>query len=96
VRHLLVDDAGRAGGVIDWGDVCLADPSVDLAVAYTAFADPARAALLDAYGQVDADRELRARALGVRLSAFLAGYAAAVGHRALLAEALAGLRRVVQ
>jgi hypothetical protein len=42
------------------------------------------------------DRELRARALGVRLSAFLAGYAAAVGHHALLAEALAGLRRVAE
>jgi aminoglycoside phosphotransferase (APT) family kinase protein len=96
VRHLLVDDAGHATAVIDWGDLCLAEPSVDLSLAYTAFEGQARDAFLDAYGDVDADRELRARALGVRLIAFLAGYAAAVGHSALLAEALAGLRRVVE
>jgi aminoglycoside phosphotransferase (APT) family kinase protein len=95
VRHVLVDDTGGAAAVIDWGDVCLADPAVDLALAYTAFAGPARAALLDAYGAVDSEREVRARALGVRLSAILAGYAAAVGNGPLLAEALAGLRRAV-
>ena len=56
---------------------------------------PPRAALLDAYGAIGAERELRARALGVRLSAILAGYAAALGNGQLLAEALAGLRRAV-
>lgn len=95
VRHLLLDQDGNAAGVIDWGDVCLADPAVDLALAFTAFAGPARAAFLRAYGEVDAERELRARALGVRLSGFLVAYAAAVGSWALLAEALAGLRRAV-
>lgn len=95
VRHLLVDGAGGAAGVIDWGDVCLADPALDLALAYTGFAGSARTAFLDAYGVVGGDRELRARALGVRLSALLAGYAADVGRSALLDEALAGLRRVV-
>lgn len=95
VRHVLLDDGGSAVGVLDWGDVCLADPAVDLALAYTAFSGPARAAFLTAYGEVDAERELRARALGVRLSAFLTAYAADVDRPALLAEALAGLRRVV-
>ncbi len=95
VRHLLLDQDGAAVGVLDWGDVCLADPAVDLALAYTAFAGPAREALLQEYGGVDAERELRARALGVRLSAFLAAHAAAEGRPALLAEALAGLRRAV-
>ena len=92
VRHLLLDE-GNAVGVIDWGDLCLADAAVDLALAYTAFAGPARVAFFRAYGEVDAERELRARALGVRMSGFLAAYAAAVDRPALLAEALAGLRR---
>jgi aminoglycoside phosphotransferase (APT) family kinase protein len=95
VRHVLLDDGGGAVGVVDWGDVCLADPAVDLALAYTAFSGPARAAFLAAYEEVDAERELRARALGVRLSAFLTAYAADVDRPALLAEALARLRRVV-
>jgi aminoglycoside phosphotransferase (APT) family kinase protein len=95
VRHLLVDDRGAAAAVIDWGDVCLADPAVDLALAYAAFAGAARAALLDAYGDVPPEQELRARVLAVCLSAVLAEYAAADGRDALLAEALAGLRRAV-
>lgn len=95
VRHLLVDGDGRAAGVIDWGDVCLADPVVDLSLAYAAFAGPARAELLTAYGRLDGERELRARCLAIRLSALLADYAAAEGRPALLAESLAGLRRAV-
>jgi aminoglycoside phosphotransferase (APT) family kinase protein len=95
VRHVLVDDAGRVAGVIDWGDVCLADPAVDLAVAYAAFTGAARRALLAEYGPVDPERELRARALAVRLSAFLAAAAADGGRGTLLAEALAGLDRAV-
>jgi aminoglycoside phosphotransferase (APT) family kinase protein len=96
IRHLLVDDAGGATGVIDWGDVCLGDPAMDLSLGYAAFTGPARAAFLSAYGGVDAGRELRARALAVRLSALLADYAARVGRPVLLAEARAGLRRAVE
>jgi aminoglycoside phosphotransferase (APT) family kinase protein len=96
VRHLLVDDAGRASGIIDWGDVCLADPALDLSLGYAAFAGPAREAFLSAYGPVDAERELRARALAVRLAALLARYAAAEGRTALLAESLASLGRAAR
>ena len=95
VRHVVVGNDGRASGVLDWGDVCLADPAVDLSLAYAAFGGPARDALLAAYGEVDAERELRARCLAVRLSALLAEYAAAEGRAALLTESLAGLRRAV-
>ncbi|SDY01647.1 Predicted kinase, aminoglycoside phosphotransferase (APT) family [Modestobacter sp. DSM 44400] len=95
VRHLLVDGAGDVAGVIDWGDVCLADPAVDLALGYAAFSGSARTAFLAAYGDVDAERELRARALAIRLSALLADYAAGDSRPVLLAEALAGLRRAV-
>jgi aminoglycoside phosphotransferase (APT) family kinase protein len=95
VRHLLLADDLAAAGVIDWGDVCLADPAVDLALGYAGFSGEARAALLDAYGGVDAERELRARCLAVRLSALLAGYAAADERPGLLAEALAGIGRAV-
>jgi aminoglycoside phosphotransferase (APT) family kinase protein len=96
VRHVLVDADGHAAGVIDWGDVCLADPAVDLGFAYAAFSGAARDELLGAYGRVEAERELRARCLAIRLSALLADYAAAEGRAALLAESLAGLRRATE
>jgi aminoglycoside phosphotransferase (APT) family kinase protein len=81
--------------VIDWGDLCLADPAVDLSLAYGAFAGPARAALLAAYGPVPPARELAARVLAVSLCAALAEYAADEDRPVLLAESLAGLRRAV-
>jgi aminoglycoside phosphotransferase (APT) family kinase protein len=93
VRHLLVDGTGDATGVIDWGDLCLADAAVDLSVAYAAFSGEARAALFAAYGPIDAEQETRARVLAVYLSAVLADYAATQGHEALREEALAGVRR---
>ena len=94
-RHLLVGPDGSAAGVIDWVDLCLADPAVDLSLAYGGFAGPARAALLAAYGPVDAERELRARVLAVSLCAALAEYALSEDREQLLRESLAGLRRAV-
>lgn len=95
VRHLLLTGDGNACGVIDWGDVCLADPAADLAIAYAGFAGASRSAFLAAYGPVDPERELRARTLAVFLSAALACHAESTGRAALLREALAGLRRSV-
>jgi aminoglycoside phosphotransferase (APT) family kinase protein len=97
-RHVIIGPGGAAVGVIDWIDVCLADPAVDLSLAYSAFAGPARAALLAAYGAEDgleAERELRARALAVKLSLMLADYAADQRQRSLLSESLAGLSRAI-
>lgn len=94
-RHLLVDDRGRATGVIDWGDTCRAHPAVDLSLAWSAFEGPSRKALLAAYGGVDADTELRARALAVGLCAALAEWAAATGEDVLLKEYLRGIERAV-
>jgi aminoglycoside phosphotransferase (APT) family kinase protein len=94
IRHLLVDAGGAATGVIDWGDLCLADPAVDLSMAYFGFAGPQRAALLAAYARpVTAERELAARTLAISLAASLAEYAADDNRPVLLSESLAGLTR---
>lgn len=95
LRHVLVLPDGSAGGVIDFGDACWADPSVDLSFGWSALAGTARTAFLSAYGGVDADTELRARVLALNLCAALAVSAHDTGDRALLAEALAGLDRAV-
>jgi aminoglycoside phosphotransferase (APT) family kinase protein len=98
IRHLLVDVTGgsiHATGVIDWGDLCISHPAIDLSFAYAAFADDSRRAFLDAYGAVDAEAELRARALAVRLSAILATYALATQQSQLAEESLRGLERAV-
>jgi len=48
-RHILVTDDLAASGIIDWGDLMVADPAIDLGVAFSSFAGPARTALLEAY-----------------------------------------------
>lgn len=93
VRHALVSADGAATGVIDWGDVGLGDPAVDLMIGYSAFAGEARVAFLDAYGPLEPGAEARARAVAVNgCSALLES----AGGDALLAnEVTAALARVL-
>lgn len=94
VRHVLVEGAVLSG-VIDWGDLCLADPAVDLSIAYAGFAGASRQALLTAYGPVSEETELRARALGLSLCALLADSAQDSGRPGLRDEVLRGVQRCV-
>lgn len=93
LRHVLVGSSGRATGVIDWGDCCLADPAVDLSYGFAAFEGEALEAFLSSYGSVGAEQELRARALALNLCAVLAVSAHEQGRARLLPECLAGVRR---
>lgn len=90
-RHVLVDDEGHVSAVIDWGDLCAAPPSVDLAIAFSAFSGVARTTLLDSYGPVDDDISLRARVMAIFSAASVAHYAHDVGDRVLMVDALTGL-----
>jgi aminoglycoside phosphotransferase (APT) family kinase protein len=93
LRHLLVDDAGAAAGVIDFGDVCRGDPAIDMALFWCLLPPAGREDFLVAYGPVSEAQLVRARVLAVMLCATLGLYARAEGLAALEAEALAGLRR---
>lgn len=95
VRHVLVA-GGRATGVIDWGDVALADPCVDLMIGYAAFSGAARHAFLGEYPPVPPDRETRARTVAVAVSAALAEQAATDADSPLLTEALAAIGRAAR
>jgi aminoglycoside phosphotransferase (APT) family kinase protein len=91
LRHLLVDEGGAAACVIDWGDLCRGDRSVDMCLVWCLL--PNRDDFLAAYGPVTDDQLLRARVLALYLCAVLALYANHEGMHALEAEALAGLER---
>ncbi len=74
-RHLLVDDGGRLVGLIDWGDACLADPSVDLSIVWSFLPAEGRRVFADEYGPIDEETHLRARMLALHLTASIAYYA---------------------
>lgn len=95
VRHVLVA-AGVPTGLIDWGDVCRAEASVDLQVAYALVEGEARGAFLRRYGPVAPGVLDRARLLAVSLHLMLTDSALDVGDRPLLAAALAAAHRAVR
>jgi aminoglycoside phosphotransferase (APT) family kinase protein len=93
-RHVLVD-RGELTGVIDWGDVCIGDPAIDLHFFWSFVPPNARDAVLAEYGAVDDEARLRARVLAIMLSALLTRYARHEGLVGLERESLAGLERTL-
>ena len=94
LRHVLVEHDSLAG-VIDWGDCCTGDPSIDLHVAWSMLPPEGREAFFAEYGAVDEDVHSRARVLALGLCSMLAVYAHSVGNANLLRESLDGLERTL-
>jgi aminoglycoside phosphotransferase (APT) family kinase protein len=93
-RHVLVD-GGAISAVIDWGDVCRGDPSVDMSLYWSSLSPAGRADFVAAYGPVSDEQLLRARVLAVFLCAMLARYAETEDFDDLAHEARAGLERAM-
>lgn len=92
-RHLLLDEAGHFVGVIDWGDVHLGDPALDLSLAWTFLPVAAHAAFRDGYGPIAAATWDRAHFRAIHYGAILAEYGRTEGIAPLLDLAIATLRR---
>ena len=93
-RHLVVDARGALRGVIDWGDLHLGDPALDLAAADLLFEPAQRAAFDSAYGPIDARTRERARWRAISHAATTAEYALRIDDEALAAASIAALRRL--
>jgi aminoglycoside phosphotransferase (APT) family kinase protein len=93
-RHVLVD-GGRLSGIIDWGDMCRADPSVDLLLYWCFLPPAARSAFVAAYGPIPQERLLRARVLALFICGILLIYGRQEGFPRIEAEARAGLDRTL-
>jgi aminoglycoside phosphotransferase (APT) family kinase protein len=92
-RHLIVDENADLVGIIDWGDLCRADPSIDLPLIWSFLPPDGRSAFLAAYGPVTPDQLLRSRVLALFLCAALAIYAHHEGMESVQREAIDGLAR---
>jgi len=93
-RHLLLDEANSLAGVIDWGDVHLGDPAVDLSVVHEIVPRSAHGAFFAEYGPVDERTWRRARWRAIHHAVLVAEYGTAIGDAALADGGLAGLRRI--
>jgi aminoglycoside phosphotransferase (APT) family kinase protein len=52
-RHVLLDERCAPSGIIDWGDIHLGDPALDIAIAHLMLPACDYAAFRDAYGPID-------------------------------------------
>jgi aminoglycoside phosphotransferase (APT) family kinase protein len=78
VRHLLVDEEHRLAGVIDWGDVHIGDPAIDLAAAHSFLPLDAHAVFRKTYGNISEETWNLARLRAILSSTYIMLY----GHHA--------------
>lgn len=76
--HLLIDN-GRLSGVIDWGDVHLGDPALDLSIAFMFLTPEQHDDFFNTYGPVDLGTYERAVFRAVHYGAMFKEYGAAEG-----------------
>jgi aminoglycoside phosphotransferase (APT) family kinase protein len=93
-RHVLVGDAALAS-VIDWDDICLGDPALDVQLAWSFLPPAGREAFLLEYGSLGEAQMLRARVLAIGLCAALSAYGRHERLPKVEREALAGLERTL-
>ncbi|WP_282033625.1 phosphotransferase [Metabacillus indicus] len=65
IRNVLVDEEGSLTGVIDWGDLHIGHPAVDLSAVYGFFTPYARKVFFEIYGNVSSATAELARFKGI-------------------------------
>ncbi len=91
-EHVLITDAGDLAGVIDWGDLAVGDPVVDLAWAINAMPEVGER-VLGAYGGPPDDRFLaRSRFAFMLMPWHEVEYGSESGQPGLVESGLAGVR----
>jgi aminoglycoside phosphotransferase (APT) family kinase protein len=82
-RHLLIDEKQHLCGVIDWGDVHLGDPALDIAIAWSFLPPDAHSLFRQAYGTSDEATWNRARFRALHYGVILTDYGREVGDEAI-------------
>jgi len=94
-RHILVDDDGRMAGVIDFGDLHVGHPAIDVSVAWTVLPPRARDEFFAVYGQLDARATAAARLRALTSALAQEAYGRDVGDARIQHEGVAALHSVV-
>jgi aminoglycoside phosphotransferase (APT) family kinase protein len=93
-RHVLVDEGGRMTGVIDFGDMHLGHPAVDLSVAWTLLPVRARPEFFAVYGGIGAREAAAARLRALTSAVAQEAYGRDVGDAQIEREGRRALHSV--
>lgn len=86
-RHLLIGEQRELAGVIDWGDLRIVNPAIDLAIVFTFLPPEAHATFFEVYGPVPQETKQLACLKGLYHNAIILCYAHEIGDQELLTEA---------
>ena len=73
-RHIVLEADARIAGVIDWGDIHLGDPAIDLAIAHLMLPSTAHQTFRNAYGLIDERTWTMARYRAVYMAILVLDY----------------------
>lgn len=93
-RHVLVDAEGEVTGIIDWGDVHIGDPAIDLSLAFGFLPHASLSDFFAVYGEIDSLTEARALFKALFMAVVLSLYAHDIGDTLLLDEAQGSAERL--
>jgi aminoglycoside phosphotransferase (APT) family kinase protein len=92
VRHLLVDKNHHLIGVIDWGDIHLGDPAIDLAIAHSFLPTQAHKLFIKAYGEISEETWALAKLRAIYSSTLLILFGYHSNDPTILREGLRSLK----
>lgn len=95
-RHLMINDKREIAGVIDWGDVHIGNPPLDLGIIYSFLPPEGRSIFLEHYGEVDEENVRLARFVGLTIAMILMQYSHSIGDEDLLKESLRAVELVME
>lgn len=92
VRHLLVDEKHHLAGVIDWGDIHLGDPAIDLAIAHSFLPIQAHESFRKAYGEISESTWVLAKLRAIYSSTLLILFGYHSGDPTIMREGFRSLK----
>ncbi len=96
IRKMIVDQNNIVSGIIDWGDVHIGHPAVDLAIAYSFLPPKGRARFFKEYGEVDEATHRLAKWKAVFTTVALVVHSYDQGDKQTLEAALESLNLIFQ
>lgn len=95
VRHLIVDSTRTVCGVIDWGDVHVGNPAVDLSILHTFLPPSSHDEFMSIYGPISDSAWMLSKLRALFYGCVLLDYGVAQNDERLIAEARFMLKNVV-
>lgn len=96
MRHLLIDSSHRLAGVIDWGDLHLSDPAIDLSIAHSFLPATSHETFRKSYGEISSSTWTLAKLRAIYSNTMLIIFGHHTKEEALLKAGKQSLKKIAE